>query len=105
MDECRIEEGVYRCPFCGFDYTHHGKIEIFGREEDSESPNHVTVERYNTKLDRDNGGNPSTRREGVLIQFWCEGCHRIHYLSIAQHKGITGVEILDKSESSNDFQF
>jgi len=97
------EDGVYLCPFCGFEYTHHGKVEVYGRCEDDKNSNHVTVERYNVKVDRSNEGNPSSRREGISIQFWCEGCHRIHYLKIAQHKGNTIIEVTDNGELSDDY--
>jgi hypothetical protein len=94
---------IYECPFCGFEFTHHGRIEIFERNEDDKYPNHITVDKYNVTIDRNNEGNPSTRRDGISIQFWCEQCNRIHYLNIAQHKGNTTIEIVDKGELQHEF--
>ena len=37
--------------------------------------------------DLTNGRNPSTRRDGIVIKFWCETCPKISLLCIAQHKG------------------
>ena len=37
-------------------------------------------------------GNPSGRRQGVTIRFWCEGCAQRSVLTIAQHKGATLLE-------------
>jgi hypothetical protein len=38
------------------------------------------------------GTNPSSRRGGIAIRFWCEGCPFISELTLAQHKGSTEVE-------------
>jgi hypothetical protein len=43
--------------------------------------------------------NPSMRRTGLAIAFWCEECHGVSELTIEQHKGNTylkwrGVENL-----------
>jgi hypothetical protein len=34
-------------------------------------------------------GNPSSRRGGVAIRFWCEGCDSAPELTLEQHKGET----------------
>jgi hypothetical protein len=34
-------------------------------------------------------GNPSSRRNGVVIRFWCEDCDVISELTLEQHKGNT----------------
>jgi ribosomal protein L44E len=91
------EDGEYLCPYCESNFTHHETVEVFGREEDDEKPNHIIVDRYEIKIDRNNKNNPSTRRESVSIRFSCEQCGRIHYLTFAQHKGNTQVEIKDNS--------
>jgi hypothetical protein len=36
--------------------------------------------------------NPSNRRDGIGIKFYCEGCPNVSELTIAQHKGQTLVE-------------
>jgi hypothetical protein len=82
------------CPLCGFHCLHHEKVEGFFRREDDDltlvatmsssevdnfvTPNHTTE-------------NPSDRRGGVQITFWCEGCGEHSKLAISQHKGSTYV--------------
>lgn len=97
-DDFFMNEQVYLCPFCKYPFTHHGKIEIFGRAEDDRFPNHVTVEDYHVSVDREDSGNPSGRRGGISIKFWCENCMRVHYITIAQHKGVTLLNIVDRGE-------
>lgn len=79
------------CPVCGFNYLHHFKIEIFDRAEDATSGLHVTVEKSAVTVDSNLQGNPSGRRDGLSVRFWCEGCHNISMLTIGQHKGNTEV--------------
>jgi hypothetical protein len=42
--------------------------------------------------------NPSWRRDGIAIEFCCEGCGSIGELTIAQHKGVTLVGWREKKE-------
>jgi hypothetical protein len=85
------------CPRCDGDCLHHGRIEIFDRSEDA----------INTALTIVSGGlsanhllpskdlpNPSSRRHGLRINFWCEGCpdELALALTLAQHKGTTYLE-------------
>lgn len=90
------EEGVggeLKCPSCGFNYLHHNRIEIFERGEDEQKGLHVTVENGELQTNTNLEGNPSSRRHGLLIHFWCEGCKAQPVLSISQHKGNTWVDI------------
>jgi hypothetical protein len=54
------------------------------------------VEGGSAKIDAvpsDGSGNPSGRRDGLSIKFWCEGCKGVDEdileLTISQHKGST----------------
>jgi hypothetical protein len=85
--------GELQCPACGFNYLHHEKVEIFERNEDEEKGLHVTVENGVVTTDMNLSGNPSARRHGLTIQFWCEGCEAKPVLSISQHKGNTWVDL------------
>lgn len=76
------------CAGCGGDYLHLQSIETFNRAgEDSTGGLHVTIAHLNLTADGDLEGNPSSRRGGVLLFFWCEYCHAISVMAIAQHKG------------------
>jgi hypothetical protein len=76
------------CPRCGYNYLHHGTVTIYNRGEDKK----------NTLVIRCDGGAvskllaPSTaarNRNGLAIQFYCEGCGDDIELTIQQHKGQT----------------
>jgi hypothetical protein len=84
--------GELKCPSCGYNYLHHEKVEIFERGEDEEKGLHVKVENGMVTTDTNLSGNPSARRHGLTIHFWCEGCKAKPVLSISQHKGNTLVD-------------
>lgn len=88
------------CPNCKDIYLHHESVEVFDRVEDASTGVHTTVEICETPMDLSStlskpvvdtnlDGNPSLRRSGIKIRFWCECCNAISVLTIAQHKGIT----------------
>jgi hypothetical protein len=81
------------CPSCGSDYLHHGDVTIFERVEDPPGARVTTVSASGclTRM-TDGKGNPSSRRDGLTIQFWCEGCSSRPVLRIAQHKGSTFLD-------------
>jgi len=81
-----------KCPSCGSNYLHHEKVEVFERGEDSENGLHVTVTEGSVHTDSNLADNPSARRHGLNIHFWCEGCKAKPVLSILQHKGNTAVD-------------
>lgn len=82
-------DGALCCPFCGFAYLHHRKISIFERREDADKGLHVVVDGESVKVDTDIKRNPSERRNGLSIQFECEGCSEKPVLTLVQHKGNT----------------
>ncbi|NKD15262.1 MULTISPECIES: hypothetical protein [Aeromonas] len=81
--------GELICPSCGFDYLHHDKVEVFECGEDAEHGVHVTISDGKAVMDTSLAGNPSARRHGLSVHFWCEGCDAKPVLSISQHKGNT----------------
>lgn len=83
------------CPHCEGNYMHHSEVQVFNRKaEDSEEGNHITVKGDGFSADREMAGNPSSRRDGIVIRFWCEFCGGGSYLTISQHKGNTSVDFL-----------
>lgn len=84
-----IKDGEVSCGVCG----HSGGIHLYAVDvyergaEDSENGMHVRVG-TNVLIDSNLDGNPSARRGGVVLSFWCELCGggRSQIL-IAQHKG------------------
>ena len=87
-------EGI-ECPACGNANLHHGEVVVYMRGED-EPEN--TVVRTNGPVGEtivgvtSGKGNPSSRRDGLTVQFTCEHCNVEPVLTIAQHKGATFIE-------------
>ena len=82
-----------KCPCCGGHNLHHEGIRVFDRSEDDEKVVVTAIENcavsVKTVASKD-AKNPSSRRHGVRISFWCEMCETIPYdLTISQHKGST----------------
>jgi|GEM_PF-1153994 len=88
------------CPRCGDSYLHHRSVVTFDRSEDAETVLRTGVEVGKTTVQlvpQADSGNPSPRRDGLVIQFWCEKCGggddgaSVIELTLAQHKGETEV--------------
>ncbi len=80
------------CPSCGGQYLHHWRVSIYERAEDKPQTAVTTVDGGKTTvavLPSDRCGNPSSRRHGLTIEFYCEMCPAKPMLTIAQHKGCT----------------
>ncbi|MBN6112443.1 hypothetical protein HEP73_04364 [Xanthomonas sp. GW] len=86
------------CPRCMFNYLHHYQIDIFERGEDAATGLHVQVVDGSCTTDTLLRDNPSSRRHGLTVGLWCEGCRARLLLTIAQHKGVTLVDLIDTGE-------
>jgi hypothetical protein len=76
------------CPACGGGNLHHDEVKVFCRPEDAATVTETTVSDSGCSVTKTEGAlNPSDRRGGITIQFWCEGCLARPVLKIAQHKG------------------
>jgi 5-methylcytosine-specific restriction endonuclease McrA len=84
------DDVILQCPNCREGYLHHDKVEVyFRKEEDSEDGVNVYVDRNGILRRKGMRWNPSSRRDGVRICFYCEICDKITTLVIYQHKGNT----------------
>jgi hypothetical protein len=89
----------FHCPYCQSEFIHHEHIEIFNRRrEDADEGMHISI--YNQSLavvvvfaDTSMERNPSRRRDGIRITFWCENCPAHPVMTIIQHKGQTLISI------------
>lgn len=83
----------YICPHCGGDYLHHSSVWTYFRfNEDSQAGICVSADSYSgeTFLVEDmDDVNPSRRRDGMVVKFWCENCDNKPEYAIVQHKGQT----------------
>jgi hypothetical protein len=83
------------CPHCGQSNLHHDAVTVFDREREDRPVTATTVtgdgvyRKEGWAADR---ANPSSRRDGLAISFWCEHCPALSELTIAQHKGCTFLE-------------
>ncbi len=98
---------LLHCPACKGIALHHDQVDVYEREQDATRGIHARIRgvdndrrqelarrtaevTISTKLE----GNPSERRQGIGIGFWCEECDCRSILTIAQHKGRTLVELV-----------
>lgn len=87
------------CPRCGADLLHHLSVTVCDRGEDAAHVLRTTVQQGSVAVDTTTSvqaRNPSARRGGLFIRFWCEGCgghgdDELIELTIAQHKGSTEI--------------
>ena len=78
------------CPYCGYDHLHHTQVEIFARVEDEEDVLYTRATQHETFVMKGPLiDNPSPRRHGLKVHFWCEGCSWNPVLDLFQHKGKT----------------
>ncbi len=78
------------CPYCDNDYLHHKDVVIYNRVQEDSTQGlavHVTLDSVIT--DDNLTGNPSARRNGLVIYFECENCGNTYTLALSQHKGTT----------------
>jgi hypothetical protein len=84
------EHNELLCPACGSGYLHQGKVVVFNPEtEDAKEGVKVEVDGLKVRVEPELKGNPSPRRQGLLIHFLCEECDEAPAMVIAQHKGNT----------------
>jgi hypothetical protein len=85
--------GELLCPECGRHCLHHDRVTVYDRHDGHEDAPTTIITKVEggtvTQSIRpsDKAGNPSSRRDGVALRFWCEMCPAIAELTIEQHKG------------------
>ena len=100
------DRDVLTCPHCRGDYLHHGQVTVYDRSEDAPRLTKIEVRDRTaniTNVDNKNSGNPSDRRDGVAVRFWCDHCDNVSELTIAQHKGasLMGWRVLYGGENGH----
>jgi hypothetical protein len=88
------DDGNLLCPECGDCTLHRETVTVFDRIEDDTVTMLTEVERGEVEqhdVASTRTRNPSGRRHGVTITFWCENCTNLYDLTLAQHKGGTVV--------------
>jgi hypothetical protein len=93
--QIKTDGNTLLCPHCSDPWLHHGTITTYGRSEDDTRTQLTKVTGRETTVNNvlsENSGNPSDRRDGLRIAFWCEICENKSELTIAQHKGETFIK-------------
>ena len=103
------DEGLLKCPRCKGDYLHHMTVKVFDRGEDAKRVDVTTlgIDGLSRRtVPSEGSGNPSCRRDGLTIEFWCEECGEdtAFILGVSQHKGCTylrwvGYRLLERQSS------
>ena len=100
------DDWLNECPDCGGNNLHQGSVTIFNHdgsdiEWDEKTGDykhamrtrvtHVMADNTITtaRVPPEATNNLSLDRNGLLIEFWCEGCENKPKLAIYQHKGTT----------------
>jgi len=98
MTDPLLDGDVLLCPLCRSEWLHHGPVAVFEREGGKEDAPRTLKTRIAGRLTNcsiiksEISGNPSCRRNGITVTFWCEGCRGYSDLTLAQHKGQTFIE-------------
>jgi len=95
---CLGNDSILHCPHCAGTNLHHIRSEVYNRasEDDYFGTMSITDDAppecvKDMKFETSFSNNPSTRRNGIRIFFYCEWCPEVSVLDIIQHKGSTYV--------------
>ena len=90
---------VVKCNDCGGVCLHHFRTEVYNRASEDTPFGTLSVvddappeNLMNVKHQAAFSNNPSPRRNGIRIFFYCECCPKVSVLDIIQHKGSTYIE-------------
>ena len=84
-------DNLFCCSSCKSIDTHQKSVDVFFREEDSDTGVATHVDDNGTTSTSDQTDNPSPRRDGIVISLECEQCPAITKVNIVQHKGGTYI--------------
>jgi hypothetical protein len=83
-----------KCPCCGDQYLHHGRIVVRSRVREDEPGVEVVIGGGAVHVETRGSGGFAGRRDDFRIEWWCEGCAMAFALVVKQHKGCTYSEIV-----------
>ena len=95
----------FKNPCCGetnWDMCHQKAVHLFNRKEDEEVEG-IRIDQVTGKITLSSLKNPSLRRQGLIIEFYCEGCLTDFLFSIYQHKGETKQSFIKNYSKSQKF--
>lgn len=105
-NQVSLDENTLICPCCGGNNLHQETVELFWSKDNNDLTYQYAKSSFdNTYVDpayRPSRNNPSSRRQGMLIHFECEGCDSYPELAIFQHKGSTYIKWFAKRVLINE---
>lgn len=88
------------CAACGHPNTHQGRVTVYDPDHENTADGvTVIVQASQAVMTSGTTGNPSRRRQGLVIDIHCEYCDEVSRLAIYQHKGFTLTEYPMASEA------
>lgn len=84
---------ILLCPSCKGANLHHARVDVWDRPGEDQPSTKTSI--LAPKGFDPPTYNPSSRRGGISIVFWCEGCSERPVLGVAQHKGSTLLRWMD----------
>lgn len=89
------DDWLDECPYCKGNNLHQADVSVFSRAEDAENVRVTHIMDNGTftsaVVPNNQTNNPSARRHGMLVHFWCETCEEKPVMAIFQHKGTTFI--------------
>ncbi len=88
-------DSILCCPKCRGENLHQEQTQVFIRPTEDGPVQVITTSAWGDVLDSPDtdSENPSLRRDGLVIYFYCENCSHKPVLKIYQHKGTTYIEV------------
>ena len=96
---------MYKRQNCDDIYLHQSTVTVYERAEDAPTTIETEVDRRGARVTAVPSAvstNPSLRRQGLAVAFWCEGCDGDFELTIDQHKGQTYIQWRRRKERCYD---
>lgn len=92
-DEVKTMGSTLICPRCKNGNLHQTSCTTFWRESEDADSGKIVTTSHESIVENSHlmSGNPSNRRDGIVIRFDCEQCAAGPMLSIKQHKGTTYI--------------
>lgn len=90
------------CPNCKGYNLHHIRARVSFRSEDAADGVYVDAAKDGALTGTTQKFNPSSRRSGLLIDFWCEDCDGYSLFALAQHKGLSMLYWVDPKDYNDE---
>lgn len=89
------DDWLSECPYCEGNNLHQTDVTVYQRAEDASNVRvtHImdTGTLTSATVANHDSNNPSERRSGMQVHFWCETCEHKPIMAIFQHKGTTFI--------------